>query len=122
MKTKLLPWLYGVISAVVAFIAVIYICLRTFKWEWPLSLFWAVLIALICFAFAYYRSYATGEIKRITAKYHLTEADLAQITGLGSQNFRIYQGQLQLLLANRYLPLVLKKLRRLEHDRDYAER
>lgn len=119
---KKIPLLYGSVAAVISFVAVFFLCLRTFKLGNTVSIVWGLVLAVVFFGIAYYRAYASEEIKRIVFKFHLTEEDLARITGMRAQDFAIYQDSLQLLLPKRYLPFVLKRLRRVERQRDYASR
>lgn len=119
---KKIPLLYGSVAAVISFVAVFFLCLRTFKLGNTVSIVWGLVLAVVFFGIAYYRAYASEEIKRIVFKFHLTEEDLARITGMRAQDFAIYQDRLQLLLPKRYLPFVLKRLRRVERQRDYASR
>lgn len=122
MQSKYISLIYGVIAAIISFIAVFFLALRTFHLKSSLAIMLAFAGAVLFFAWAYYQAYASEEIKRISAKFHLTDQDLAQITGLSVQNFPVYHNRLQLVLPKRYLPVVLKKLRRLEKERDYAQR
>ncbi|MBA1392368.1 hypothetical protein EQ500_00395, partial [Lactobacillus sp. XV13L] len=80
-KPALFPVVYGVISALIAFIAIFFICLNTFHWAMPAAVFGAGLFAVFFFALSWFRGHASVEIKRIAREFHLSDEDLAQITG-----------------------------------------
>ena len=64
---------------------------------------------------SYFRGHASYEIKAIVAKYHLTDEELATITGMKASDFPIYHNKLQLIIPKRQWPKVLNALQ--EYDR-----
>ncbi len=120
MKVKtLFPVIYGVLSALISFIAVVFICLRTFRLNLSLSVAIAGIFAIFFFVVSYFRGHASYEIKAITAKYHLTDQDLAQITGMRASDFPVYNNKLQLIIPKRMWPKVLYQLQ--EYDKKQME-
>lgn len=117
-KQQLFPLIYGVISAIIAYIAVFFICVRSFKLNLQLSTLFAGIFAIIFFVISWFRGHASMEIKRIVYKYKLTDQDLAQLTGLRASDFPIYHDQLQLILPKRYWPKVLAVLQNYEKKRE----
>lgn len=116
-KKTLFPVIYGVISALIAFIAVFFICLRTFHWALPGAILGASVFALFFFALSWFRGHASVEIKRIAREFHLSDKDLAEITGMKASDFPIYHDKLQLILPKRYWPKVLDALQKYEQER-----
>ncbi|WLT00153.1 hypothetical protein RAM07_07750 [Lactobacillus helsingborgensis] len=108
---------YGTISALIAFIAVIFICLRTLHWNLSISILVASVFALFFFVLSWFRGHASAEIKRITREFHLTNEDLANITGMKASDFPIYNNKLQLILPKRYWPKILDALQKYEQER-----
>ena len=113
-KEKLFPVIYGVISAVIAYIAVFFICIRSFNLNLQISILLAGIFALIFFVISWFRGHESMEIKRIVYKYKLTNQDLAKITGLRASDFPIYHDKLQLILPKRYWPKILNELQNYE--------
>lgn len=107
---RFIPVIYGVVSALITFIAAVFIQIRTFK----IGLSWAILsasiLALIFFVMAYFRMKASITIKQIVAKEKLTPKDLAKITGLPESDFPIYNSKLQLIVPRRKWPQILAAL------------
>lgn len=108
---------YGVISALLAFIATAAVCLRTFGWTLPIAVLVASLFAIFFFALSWFRGHASAEIKRIAREYKLSDQDLAEITGMKASDFPIYHNKLQLILPKRYWPKILDALQRYEQKR-----
>lgn len=117
-KQNLFPVIYGIISALIAFIAVFFICQRSFSLNISLAILIAGLFAIFFFVLSWFRGHASVEIKRIVAKYHLTDQDLAKITGLKASDFPIYHDKLQLILPKHEWPRVLDALQKYEKERD----
>lgn len=109
--------IYGVISALVAFIAASAICLRTFHWTLSAAILAASVFALFFFALSWFRGHASVEIKRIAREYKLSDQDLAEITGMKASDFPIYHDKLQLILPKRYWPKILEALQKYEQER-----
>lgn len=118
MKKSIFPIIYGALSALIAFIAVFFICLRSFHLNLSLNILFSGIIALLFFALSYFRGHASVEIKRIARQYQLTDQDLAQITGLKPSDFPIYHNKLQLILPKRYWPKVLDALQKYEKEQE----
>lgn len=118
MKRSFFPVIYGVISALIAFIAALFICWRNFKLSLPISILAAGILAIGFFMLSYFRGHASSEIKRIAAKYQLSDQELAKITGLRPSDFPIYHDRLQLILPKRYWPQVLTALQKYEQERE----
>lgn len=116
-KKPLFPAIYGVLSALIAFIAVFFICLRTFNCALPVSVLSASIFALLFFALSWFRGHASVEIKRIAREFKLSDQDLAKITGMKASDFPIYHDKLQLILPKRYWPKVLEALQKYEQER-----
>ncbi|MCI1482030.1 MAG: signal peptidase complex subunit 1 family protein [Lactobacillus sp.] len=108
------PVIYGVFSAIVAFIAGFFIAQRSFHLDLQMSIVIGGVIALICFIIAYFRGHASAEIKRIVSKYHLQDTDLAKITGMRASDFPVYHNQLSLIIPKRDWPKVLDALQKFE--------
>lgn len=116
-KRKVFPIIYGIISALIAFIAAFFIGSRTFKWTLPIAVMVASIFAIFFFALSWFRGHASVEIKRIAHEFQLSAEDLAQITGMKKSDFPIYHNRLQLILPKRYWPKVLTALQKFEQDR-----
>ncbi|WEV38498.1 hypothetical protein OZX58_07130 [Lactobacillus sp. ESL0680] len=119
-KKSLFPVIYGLISALIAFIAAFFVCLRSFGWTIPNAGLTAGGFALAFFVWSWFRGHASVEIKRITREYHLSDQDLARITGMKASDFPVYQDKLQLILPKRYWPQVLQALQKYEQERKQA--
>ncbi len=117
-KQNLFPVIYGIISALIAFIAVLFICQRSFSLNISLAILIAGLFAIFFFVLSWFRGHASVEIKRIVAKYHLTDQDLAKITGLKASDFPIYHDKLQLILPKHEWSRVLDALQKYEKERE----
>lgn len=117
-KEKVFPIVYGVISALIAFIAVFFICQRTFNLSISIAVLVAGIFAIFFFLLSWFRGHASMEIKRIARKYHLTDQELARITGMKTSDFPIYHDRLQLILPKRYWPRVLAALQKYEQQRE----
>lgn len=117
-KQALFPVIYAIISAIITFIAVFFICNRTFRLSLSLNILVSGIFALIFFVLSYFRGHASVEIKRIAAKYHLTDQDLAAITGMKPSDFPIYNNKLQLILPKRYWPKILDALQKYEQQQE----
>lgn len=115
-KESIFPVIYGVLSAVISFIAVIFICLHSFRMNLQLAIITASVFAIFFFGLSYFRGHASVEIKRIVYKYKLTDQELAKITGLKASDFPIYHDRLQLILPKRYWPRVLDALQNYEKN------
>lgn len=120
-KHNLFPVIYGIISALISFIAVAFICLRTFHMNTSLAVIVAGLVAIAFFILSWFRGHASVEIKRIAYKYRLTDQELAKITGLKASDFPIYHDKLQLILPKRYWPRILDALQKYEKEREQAK-
>lgn len=120
MKAKtLFPVVYGVLSALISFIAVVFICLRTFRLNLPTSVAVAAIFAIFFYVVSYFRGHASYEIKAIAAKYHLTDQELAKITGMRASDFPVYKNKLQLIIPKRKWAKVLYQLQ--EYDKKQTE-
>lgn len=117
-KKSLFPVIYGFISALIAFIAVFFICMRTFRMNLQVAIIIGGIFAIFFFVLSYFRGHASVEIKRIVYKYKLTDQDLAKITGLKASDFPIYHDKLQLILPKRYWPRILDSLQKYEKQRE----
>ena len=120
-KESIFPVIYGIISAVISFIAVFFICLHSFRMNLQLSIIIAGVFAIFFFGLSYFRGHASVEIKRIVYKYKLTDQELAKITGMKASDFPIYHDRLQLILPKRYWPRVLDALQNYEKEHESAE-
>lgn len=120
-KESAFPIIYGVISAIISFIAVIFICQRSFRLNLQLSIIIAGVFAIFFFCLSYFRGHASVEIKRIVYEYKLTDQQLAKITGMKASDFPIYQNRLQLILPKRYWPRVLDALQKYENQQQAKE-
>lgn len=120
-KESIFPVIYGVLSAVISFIAVIFICLHSFRMNLQLAIITASVFAIFFFGLSYFRGHASVEIKRIVYKYKLTDLELAKITGLKASDFPIYHDRLQLILPKRYWPRVLDALQNYEKEHESAK-
>lgn len=120
-KESIFPVIYGVLSAVISFIAVIFICLHSFRMNLQLAIITASVFAIFFFGLSYFRGHASVEIKRIVYKYKLTDQELAKITGLKASDFPIYHDLLQLILPKRYWPRVLDALQNYEKEHESAK-
>lgn len=114
-QNKYFPVIYGIISSFISFIAVVFICQRTFKLELPVAIGIAIIFAIFFYGLSYFRGHASYEIKRITAKYNLTDKQLASITGMKTSDFPIYKDKLQLIIPKRKWAKVLYLLQ--EYDK-----
>lgn len=120
-KESIFPVVYGVISAIISFIAVMFICLRSFSLNLQLSIILAGVFAIFFFGLSYFRGHASVEIKRIVYKYKLTDQEVAKITGMKASDFPIYHNHLELILPKRYWPRVLDALQNYEKKRESAD-
>lgn len=120
-KESIFPVIYGVLSAVISFIAVFFICLHSFRMNLQLAIILAGVFAIFFFGLSYFRGHASVEIKRIVYKYKLTDQELAKITGMKASDFPIYHDHLQLILPKRYWPRVLDALQNYEKEHESAE-
>lgn len=120
-KESIFPVIYGIISALISFIAVFFICLHSFRMNLQLAIILAGVFAIFFFGLSYFRGHASVEIKRIVYKYKLTDQELAKITGMKASDFPIYQDHLQLILPKRYWPRVLDALQNYEKEHESAE-
>ncbi|MFC2694996.1 MAG: hypothetical protein ACFN0Y_03165 [Lactobacillus sp.] len=118
MKNSYFPVIYGVLSAFLGFVAVFFVCQRSFHLNLQVNLLVSGLCALVFFVWSYFRGHASSEIKRITAKYKLTDQDLAKITGLKASDFPIYHNKLQLILPKRQWPRVFAALQAFEKKQE----
>ncbi|MCT3537073.1 hypothetical protein [Lactobacillus crispatus] len=119
-KESIFPVIYGIISAIISFIAVFFICLHSFRMNLQLSIILAGIFAIFFFGLSYFRGHASVEIKRIVYKYKLTDQELAKITGMKASDFPIYHDHLQLILPKRYWPRVLDALQNYEKEHESA--
>lgn len=117
-KQVIFPLIYGIISALIAYIAVFFICQHSFGLKLQLSIVLASIFAVFFFILSWFRGHASVEIKRIAAKYHLSDQELARITGMKATDFPIYHDKLQLILPKRYWPRVLDALQKYEKKRE----
>ena len=92
-KQSMFLAVYSTISALIAFIAIAFICLRTFRWNLPVAILAASIFALIFFAFSWFR-------------------------GMKASDFPIYNDKLQLILPKRYWPKVLDSLQKYEQEKN----
>lgn len=115
-KKQYFPVIYGIFSAIVAFVAGFFIAQNSFHLDLPMSTLLAGVIAIICFIIAYFRGHASAEIKRIVAKYHLQDTDLAKITGMRASDFPVYHNRLSLIIPKRDWPKVLAALQKFERE------
>lgn len=120
-KESIFPVVYGIISALISFIAVFFICLHSFRMNLQLAIILAGVFAIFFFGLSYFRGHASVEIKRIVYKYKLTDQELAKITGMKASDFPIYHDHLQLILPKRYWPRVLDALQNYEKEHESAE-
>ncbi|WEV41200.1 hypothetical protein [Lactobacillus sp. ESL0681] len=120
-KRSFFPMIYGLISALIAFIAVFFICWRNFHWNLTLTILIAGIFALCFFCLSWFRGHASVEIKRIVYEYHLSDQELAKITGMKASDFPIYHNKLQLILPKREWPQVLTALQQYERQRKNTE-
>lgn len=120
-KESIFPVIYGIISALISFIAVFFICLHSFRMNLQLAIILAGVFAIFFFGLSYFRGHASVEIKRIVYKYKLTDQELAKITGMKAIDFPIYHDHLQLILPKRYWPRVLDALQNYEKEHESAE-
>ncbi len=120
-KESIFPVIYGIISALISFIAVFFICLHSFRMNLQLSIIIAGVFAIFFFGLSYFRGHASVEIKRIVYKYKLTDQELAKITGMKASDFPIYHDRLQLILPKRYWPRVLDALQNYEKEHESVE-
>ena len=120
-KESIFPVIYGIISALISFIAVFFICLHSFRMNLQLAIILAGVFAIFFFGLSYFRGHASVEIKRIVYKYKLTDQELAKITGMKASDFPIYHDHLQLILPKGYWPRVLDALQNYEKEHESAE-
>ena len=120
-KESIFPVIYGIISALISFIAVFFICLHSFRMNLQLAIILAGVFTIFFFGLSYFRGHASVEIKRIVYKYKLTDQELAKITGMKASDFPIYHDHLQLILPKRYWPRVLDALQNYEKEHESAE-
>ena len=76
----------------------------------------AGVFATFFYVLSYFRGHASYEIKAIVARYHLTDQELAEITGMKASDFPIYHNKLQLIIPKRQWPRVLNALQ--EYDQE----
>ena len=98
-QSKYFPVIYGVISALIAFIAVFFIARRTFHFSLPMAVLNAGIFAAFFYVLSYFRGHASYEIR---------------ITGMKASDFPIYHNKLQLIIPKRQWPRVLNALQ--EYD------
>lgn len=91
-----------------------FIAQRTFHLSLPMAVLGAGVFAAFFYVLSYFRGHASYEIKAIVAKYHLTDQELAEITGMKKSDFPIYHNKLQLIIPKRQWPKVLNALQ--EYD------
>lgn len=120
-KESIFPVIYGIISALISFIAVFFVCLHSFRMNLQLAIILAGVFAIFFFGLSYFRGHASVEIKRIVYKYKLTDQELAKITGMKASDFPIYHDHLQLILPKRYWPRVLDALQNYEKEHESAK-
>lgn len=120
-KESIFPVIYGIISALISFIAVFFICLHSFRMNLQLAIILAGVFAIFFFGLSYFRGHASVEIKRIVYEYKLTDQELAKITGMKASDFPIYHDHLQLILPKRYWPRVLDALQNYEKEHESVE-
>lgn len=120
-KESIFPVIYGIISALISFIAVFFICLHSFRMNLQLAIILAGVFTIFFFGLSYFRGHASVEIKRIVYKYKLTDQELAKITGMKASDFPIYHDHLQLILPKRYWPRVLDALQNYEKEHESVE-
>ena len=120
-KESIFPVIYGIISALISFIAVFFICLHSFRMNLQLAIILAGIFAIFFFGLSYFRGHASVEIKRIVYEYKLTDQELAKITGMKASDFPIYHDHLQLILPKRYWPRVLDALQNYEKEHESVE-
>lgn len=116
LTNRSFPVIYGIFSALIGFIAGFFIAQRSFRQDLPAAVGIGALVAIVCFVIAYFRGHASAEIKRIVAKYHLQDVDLAKITGLKASDFPIYHNRLSLIIPQRQWPRVLDALQKYEQN------
>ena len=104
-KNQIFPVVYGIISAIISFIAVFFICMRSFHLNLQLAILLSGIFAVFFFVLSWFRGHAS-----------LTDQDLAEITGLKASDFPIYHDQLQLILPKRYWPRILNALQVYEKE------
>lgn len=119
MRRKYFPVIYAVICAIICFIAVFFILQRTFHQNLPVSVGIGAILSIAFFVLSYFRAHASQEIKTIVAKYHLTDQELAKITGMRASDFPIYNNKLQLILPKRKWAQVLYQLQ--EYDKKHSQ-
>ena len=102
-QNKYFPVIYGIISALIAFIAVFFIAQRTFHFSLPMAILSAGIFAAFFYVLSYFRGHASYEIE-----------ELAKITGMKASDFPIYHNKLQLIIPKRQWPRVLNALQ--EYD------
>ena len=115
-KESIFPVIYGIISALISFIAVVFICLHTFKLNLQLAIIVAGIFAIFFFGLSYFRGHASVEIKRIVYKYKLTDQEVAKITGMKASDFPIYHDRLQLILPKRYCQEFLMRYKNMKKN------
>lgn len=116
-KMRLFPVVYGILSALISFIAVFFICQR-FKVNLSIAILVSGICAIFFYILSYFRAHASVEIKRIVYQNHLTSEDLAKITGLKSTDFPIIKGKLQLILPKRKWARILAQLQEYEQNKN----
>lgn len=116
MKKNLFPVIYAVLTSVLTFLAIYTVLRTTFKLNAYLAPVISIIFAIFFFILSYFRAHASAEIKRIAAKYRLSDQDLADITGLKASDFPIYHDRLSLILPKRYWPKVLQALQAYEEE------
>lgn len=116
-KIRLFPVIYGILSALISFVAVFFICQR-FKLDLSIAILVSGICAVLFYVVSYFRAHASVEIKRIVYQNHLTSEDLAKITGLKSTDFPIIKGKLQLILPKRKWARILAQLQEYERNKN----
>lgn len=117
-KAKLYPIVYGLISALIAFIAIFFILKRTFHLNLQLEILISGIFSIGFFVLSWFRGHASFEIKRIVAKFKLTDQQLAKICQMKASDFPIYHDQLQLILPKRYWARVMYLLQKYEQEHE----
>src|SRR5699024_5636139 len=117
-KESIFPVIYGIISALISFIAVFFICLHSFRMNLQLAIILAGVFAIFFFGLSYFRGHASVESKRIAYIHKLTHTELAIITCMKDRDCPIHHVDLQLLLSKRYWPRVLDTRQNYEKEHD----
>lgn len=113
-RNSFFPVGYGVVAAAISFIAILLVTVRSFHLPAPLAILIASAGGIWAFVTAYFSGRASIEIKRIVYEYHLTDQQLATITGRKASDFPIYEHRLRLIIPKRHWPRVLAQLQQYE--------